>query len=71
MARKGIFGVLLDVQFWNHSCGLMVCHMIQYFFFFKKFTSVSAHLDKSEAENGVSFFLLVYQQLWSEMLRHT
>lgn len=31
---------------------------------------VSAHLDTSEATKVASFLLLLYQQLWSEMLRH-
>jgi hypothetical protein len=59
--KFGIFGVLIAVQFWNHTCGFMFCHMIHYFV--KKFTSVSAHFDTSEDTKGLSFLLL-----WSEIL---
>ena len=66
--EREFFCVLIAVQFQNQSCGCMFCHMIHYFF--KKFTSVSEHLDTSEAPKGVSFLLLLYQHLWSELLRH-
>jgi len=38
-----MFDVLIAVQFWNHSCGFMLCHMVQGFVYKFTFRHIRSH----------------------------